>query len=117
MFLFKTEKTKAIRNSDFWLRWQHRQTWLTSLHNHIKITTKIQNNNHAGMSEIKLNRSLTTMELKKPHPSKPVGGVQMKKGLIPHLCVVDKHSGEISWEQGVPNPHQDLQPGVPVPGR
>ena len=26
---------------DFWSRWQCRQTWLISLHNHNKITTKI----------------------------------------------------------------------------
>ena len=62
-------------------RWRHRQTWLASLHNHIKITAKIQHNHHAGMSEMELNGSLTTTELKKPHPSRLVGGTQ--NGLAP----------------------------------
>ena len=53
-------------------RRQHRQTWLISVHNHIKITTKIQNH-HLEPSEIELNGSVTTTELKKLHPSSLVG--------------------------------------------
>ena len=64
-------------------RWQCRQTWLTSSHNHIKITPKIQNNHHSEPSDIKLNGSLTTTELKKPHPSRLVGGVETQNGLVP----------------------------------
>ena len=30
----------------------------------------------------------------------------MRNGLVAHPCVVDKNSGGISWEQGVPAPHQ-----------
>ena len=37
-----------------------KQTWLVSLHNHIKIAT---NNHYSGTSEIELNGSLTAMEL------------------------------------------------------
>ena len=37
----------------------------TSLHNHIKITTKLYSNHHSEPLEIKLNGSSTTMELKK----------------------------------------------------
>ena len=69
---------------DFQSRWQCRQTWLPSSHNHIKITTKIQNNHHSELSEIDLNGSLTTMELKKPHPSKLVGEAQMWNRLLSH---------------------------------
>ena len=77
--------------SDFQSTWQCRQTWLTFSHNHIKITTKIQNNHHSELSEIDLNGSLTTTELKKPHPSKLVGGAEMQIGLVPHTSVVDKN--------------------------
>ena len=41
----------------------------------------------------------------------------MQNGLVPHPRVVDKNSGGISQEQGVPTPHQALKPKVPVPGR
>ena len=54
------------------------------LHNQIKITTKLQNNHHLEPSETELNGSLTTMELKKPHPYRLVGGVQMWDGQVPH---------------------------------
>ena len=97
---------------DFWSRWQQRQIWLASSHNHIKTTTKIQNNHHSEPSEIKLNGSLITMELKKPHPSRLVGGPHMQNRLVPHPSVVDKNSGGISWEQGVPAP----TPDTPGPG-
>ena len=58
------------------------------------------------MSEIKLNGSLTTMELKKPHPSRLVGGAQVQNGLVFHPSVVDEISEGISQERGVPAPHQ-----------
>ena len=61
-------------------------------------------------SETKLNGSLTTTKLKKPHPPRRAGGAQTLNGLVPHLCVLDKNSGGTSWEQGVPAPHQALQP-------
>ena len=61
--------------------------------------------------------SLTTMELKKPHPSRLAGGVQTRKGLFPHPHVVDKNLEGVSEEQGVPAPHQAPQPRVPGPGR
>ena len=35
----------------------------------------------------------------------------MWNGLISHLPVVDKNSGGIPWEQGVPVPHQAPSPG------
>ena len=68
------------------------------LHNQIKITTKLQNNHHLEPSETELNGSLTTMELKKPHPSRVVGGAQVRNGPIPHPHVVDKNWEVISWE-------------------
>ena len=37
--------------------------------------------------------------------------------LVPHPRVVDNNSGGISWERGVPAPHQASLPKVPVPGR
>ena len=58
---------------------------------------------------IKLNGSLTITKLKKPHPFKLVGGVQSWKGMVPHPHVVDKNWRGISWEQGVPTPHQAPQ--------
>ena len=69
------------------------------------------------MSEIELNGSLTTTELKKLHPFRLVGGVETWNGLVPHPCVVDKSSGGISQQQGVIAPHQASQPRVPVARR
>ena len=46
-----------------------------------------------------------------------VGGAEMQNGLIPHTRVVDKNSGGLYWEQGVPAPYQAPQPRAPVPGR
>ena len=66
------------------------------MHNHIKITTKIWNNHNSEPSKIELNGSLKTKELKKPHPLKLVGGVQMWNGLVSHPCVVDKFGRDIS---------------------
>ena len=57
------------------------------------------------------------MELKKPHPSRLVGGVEMQNRLVPHPRMVDKNSGGISQEQEVPATHQDPKTMVPVPGR
>ena len=59
---------------------------------------KIIEHHHSELSEIELNGILTTTELKKPHPSKLVGGVQTWNRLVPHPCVVDKNSGGISQE-------------------
>ena len=42
-----------------------------------KITTKLQNNYHPNHQKIKLYGSPTTKELKKSHPSRWVGGVEM----------------------------------------
>ena len=84
----------------------YKQTMLTSLLNHIKVATKIQKNHQSEPSEIELNDSLTTMELKKPYPSRLGGGVEMWNGLVPHPCVVDKNLEGISREPGVPAPHQ-----------
>ena len=47
---------------------------------------------------MQLNGSLTTMELKKPHPSRLVEGAQTQNRLVPHPYVVDKNSGGISWD-------------------
>ena len=83
---------------DFQSRWQCRQTWLPSSHNHIKITTTIQNNHHSELSEIDLNGSLTTTELKKPPPSRLVGNADAQIGLVPHPHVLDKNLGGIPQE-------------------
>ena len=115
--MYILHKNYTYKKSDFWSRWWHRQTWLASLHNHIKITTKIWNNHHSGTLEIELNGSLTTMELKKPYPPRQVGGAQMRTRLVPNTHVVDENSGEISQKQGVPTPHQAPKISVPVPGR
>ena len=55
---------------------------------------------------MELNGSLITMELKKPHPSKLVGGAQMWNWLVSHPHVVDKNLGGISQEEEAPTPHQ-----------
>ena len=44
------------------------------------------------------------MELKKPHPSRLVGGVETWTGLVPHPRVVDKNLGGISQGQEVAAP-------------
>ena len=41
----------------------------------------------------------------------------MWNGLVQHRHVVDKNLGGVSHEQGVPAPHQNPQPRVPVTGR
>ena len=69
---------------------------LTSLHNYIKITSKIQNNHHSELSEIELNGSLTAAELMKSHPSTLVRGAQTQNGLVPLPLVVDKNPRGIS---------------------
>ena len=84
---------------------------------HIEITTTLQNNCHSDPSAIELSGILASTELKKPHPSRLVGGAGLWKGTVPHPGVVDKNLGGISQGQGVPAPHQALQPRVPVPGR
>ena len=53
---------------------------------------------------MELNGSLTTMEFKKPHPSRLVGGVQTQNGL-------DKNSRGITQEQGIRGPHQAPRSG------
>ena len=52
------------------------------------------------------------MELKKPHPSRLVGGAQTWDKLVDvDKAHVDKNLGGVSWEQGVPDPHQTPSPG------
>ena len=51
------------------------------------------------------------MELKKPHPSRLVGGVETWNGLFSHPHVVDEISGRMPPERGVLAPHQDPSPG------
>ena len=70
---------------------RRRQTW-SPLGNHSKITTKIENHHHSE-PKIGVNGSLITTKLKKPHPSKLVGGAQMWNRLVPHPRVVDTNSG------------------------
>ena len=89
----------------FQSRWRHNKHGLPTQHNYIKITTELYNNRHSEPSEIELNGSLTTTELKKPHPSRQVGDTEMQKGLVPHSYVVDKNSWGISQEQRVPAPY------------
>ena len=103
--IFKRQDTGG-----FWSRWQHRQTGLAPSHNHINVTTKIQNNHHSGMSEIKLNGSLTTTELKTPHPSRPVGGAQIWDGLAPHPCG-QKFWRDISGARSLRHPPAPPRPG------
>ena len=68
-------------------------------------------------SEIELSGSLTIKELKKPHPSRLVGGVKVWNSLVPHPCVVDKNSGGISQKQRDLATPQTAQLRVPVPER
>ena len=45
---------------------------------------------------MEVNGNLTTMELKKSHPSRVVGGVQTQYRLVSHPHVVDKFRRDIS---------------------
>lgn len=47
----------------------------SSLHSHTKITAEMQNNHHSEPLEIEWNGGLTIAELKRPRPSRLVGGV------------------------------------------
>ena len=51
------------------------------------------------------------MELKKPHPIRLVGGVEIWNGLVLYPREVGKNLGGISQERGVPAPHQATSPG------
>ena len=62
--------------------------------------------------EIKVNGSLTTTELKKPHPSRLVGGAEMWNRQVPHPHVADKNLVGISWEQEVSASHKTPQARV-----
>ena len=50
------------------------------------------------------------MELEKPQSSRLIGGAKMWNRLVTHPCAVDKYLEWISWEQGVPDPHQNPSP-------
>ena len=78
---------------------------------HIKTTTQLQSNHHSHPPEIELNGSLTTAELKKPRPSRLVRGVEMWNTQVPHLHVLNKNLGAISWKRRVPATHQTPSPG------
>ena len=56
------------------------------------------------------------VELKKPYPSRLVGGAQMWNGLVPHSRVVDKNLGGISWERVVPAKESLTHTRSPIPG-
>ena len=81
------------------------------MHKHIKITTKISNNDHSESSENELNGSLIALELKKPHPPRIVEGTQKQNGLVPDPRVVVKFGKDIS---GAGNPRPT--PGPPAKG-
>ena len=53
---------------------------------------------HSELSEVELSGSLTATELKKPHPSRLVAGVETGNGLVPHLRVMDKILEGTFWE-------------------
>ena len=58
-----------------------------------------------------MNRNLTSMELKEPHPSRLVGGMQTQNRLVPHPRVVDKNfRGDISGVRS-PSPHRPTSLG------
>ena len=50
----------------------------------------VKNNHHSEPSEVELNGSLTTAELKKPHPSRLIGVAEMWNRLGPNPCMVDQ---------------------------
>ena len=70
--------------------------------------------NHQKSNWIKV---LTTIELKKPRPSRLVGVVKMQNGLVPHPRVVNKKFGRYILGAGSPSPHQVPEPRVLVQGR
>ena len=87
------QRRKSIKKitEEFLSKWQHRQTWLTSWHNHNKITTKMYNNQHSELSEDNYGIKETT-----PHQTCRRG--RDLDWLVPHPHVVDKNLGGISQE-------------------
>ena len=87
--------------------------WLVSSHNHSNITGKLQNKYHSEPSEMELYGSPRTKELKKPHSSRWVGGmegVETKNGLVPNPCVVDIKQKDISGARDLsPTPDHPVQ--------
>ena len=78
MWAYCSEKQYTNKNK-IQSRRQCGKTQHASLHNHIKITTKLYNNHHLEQSEIKLNGNLTTMGLKKPQPFRLLEGAETWK--------------------------------------
>ena len=58
---------------------------------------------------IELNGSLTTKKLKKPHPSRMVGGAQMWNGLVPHPHVVKIREDYLRSEKSQPHTRPSTQ--------
>ena len=83
----------------------------TQPHQNYNESINHQNNHHSEPSEIDLNWRLTTMEFKKPHSLRLVGGAKTWNRLVSHPRVVDKNLGGISWEWGVPATEQAPSPG------
>ena len=59
---------KIYGKKGFWLKVLQVKMVLKSSHNHIRVTTKLQNNHYSEPPEIQLNKRLTTKDMKKnPH--------------------------------------------------
>ena len=73
---------------------------LTSLDNHSKLQLDYRTNITQNCQKIELYASLTAKELKKPHSSRWVGGVEIWSGLAPHPRVMDKNRDGHLGSQG-----------------
>ena len=105
---------KKITVEDFWSRWWRRWTCIAFSHNNKKESQlNLKTNKTQNCQKIELYGSPTTKDLKKPNPSRWVGGVDTQRRhretrrcgvggeaatvvvewahMVPHSCVVDKN--------------------------
>ena len=85
--------------------------WFTFSYNHIKIITKIQNNQHSEPSKLKLNGNLN-YRIKETYPSRLVGEAQMRNGVW-RIKIWEEY---LESEESQPHTRPP-QPRVPVPRR
>ena len=109
---FGEKKNGERELTDISTTWKLKLKYKPSLRT-IRDRVEWESNNY----KTELNGCLTTLELKKPHSSRLVGGARMWNGLVPHSHVAAKNLRRITWEWGVPDLHRDAQTRVPVPGR
>ena len=80
-----------------------------------RLRTPFKEQPHSEPLEIRLGGSLTTTELKKPHPFRLEGVAEKWNGLVPHPCMVDVWWIKI-WERYLRNEEYQSHTRIPKAG-